>query len=273
MTKLIYPLLFLFGISASARAQTEVMFFTNYGNFIVELNDSLAPITAGNFKDLVEQKYYDGVIFHRVIDNFMIQGGDPTGTGSGGPGYTIPDEFHPSLSNVQRTISMANSGPNTGGSQFFINLVNNTYLDYNKMPFSSRHAVFGEVTSGFDIVQTIGKVQTNSSDRPLEDVVMDSIRVYPLPEPKPIELDTFLLQGNPLSANSKFIHSGDSGSLVTLKCFDYRGNLLWSDEKVFDQFGSMRVSLEPLFYELSSGLYILHIEQAEEIKRIKIIRP
>ena len=129
-------------------AQTEVTFYTNQGNFIVELYDGSMPITTGNFKSLVNAKFYDGVIFHRVINNFMIQGGDPTGTGSGGPGYTIADEFVTGLSNIQKTISMANSGPNTGGSQFFITLEATPHLD-------GKHAVFGEVISGMEVVTSI----------------------------------------------------------------------------------------------------------------------
>lgn len=149
------------------------------GNFVVEMSDSLTPITSGNFIDLVDTGYYDGVIFHRVIDNFMIQGGDPTGTGSGGPGYTIADEFDTTgtLSNVQKSISMANSGPNTGGSQFFINLVNNTYLDWDKPPYTSAHPVFGMVVDSFNIVQDIGNVAVNAQNRPIVPVVMDSLRI------------------------------------------------------------------------------------------------
>ena len=125
---------------------------------------------------LVNEKFYDGIIFHRVLQNFIIQGGDPTGTGSGGPGYSIQDEFHEDLSNIEKTISMANSGPNTGGSQFFFNMKDNTFLDYNESPTTSKHAVFGKVISGYSIVQTISNVSVNSQDRPLTDVVIDSIR-------------------------------------------------------------------------------------------------
>ena len=154
----------------AANAQTEVTFYTNMGDFVVETYDTLQPITTGNFIELVTSEFYDGVIFHRIISGFVIQGGDPQGTGFGGPGYTIPDEFDPLASNVQYSISMANSGPNTGGSQFFINLVNNLFLDTN-------HPVFGIVTSNFDVVESIGIVPTNSNDRPLTDVIMDSVRV------------------------------------------------------------------------------------------------
>lgn len=153
-----------------AHSQTEVTFYTSMGDFVVECYDTLQPITAGNFIDLVNAEFYDDVIFHRVIDGFMIQGGDPTGTGFGGPGYSIPDEFHDDASNVQKALGMANSGPNTGGSQFFINLVNNTYLDDN-------HPVFGFVIEDFSVVQDIGDVPTDANDRPITDVVMDSLRV------------------------------------------------------------------------------------------------
>ena len=155
---------------------SEVRFYTNKGDFVVELEDKLAPITSSNFLKLVNEKFYDGIIFHRVLQNFIIQGGDPTGTGSGGPGYSLQDEFHEDLSNIEKTISMANSGPNTGGSQFFFNMKDNTFLDYNESPSTSKHAVFGKVISGYSIVQTISNVSVNSQDRPLTDVVIDSIR-------------------------------------------------------------------------------------------------
>ena len=155
---------------------SEVRFYTNKGDFVVELEDKLAPITSSNFLKLVNEKFYDGIIFHRVLQNFIIQGGDPTGTGSGGPGYSIQDEFHEDLSNIEKTISMAKSGPNTGGSQFFFNMKDNTFLNYNESPTTSKHAVFGKVISGYSIVQTISNVSVNSQDRPLTDVVIDSIR-------------------------------------------------------------------------------------------------
>jgi peptidylprolyl isomerase len=123
------------------------------------------PVTAGNFESLIKKGYYDGVIFHRVIDGFMIQGGDPTGTGRGGPGYTIKDEFTSHNKNNRGTISMANAGPNTGGSQFFINLIDNNFLD-------SKHPVFGTVVEGMDVVDTIGKTKTGPGDRPLQNVTI-----------------------------------------------------------------------------------------------------
>jgi cyclophilin family peptidyl-prolyl cis-trans isomerase len=135
---------------------------TTMGNITIELRQDM-PVTAGNFAKLAGQGYYNNTIFHRVIDGFMVQGGDPTGTGRGGPGYAIPDEFTRNNHNLRGTIAMANAGPNTGGSQFFINLVDNTFLD-------SKHPVFGKVIEGMDVVDRIGKVQTDANDRPVTPV-------------------------------------------------------------------------------------------------------
>ena len=162
----------IFFSSLKVNGQTKVDFFTNYGDFTVELYDSLVPITTSNFINLVSSGFYDGALFHRVISNFMIQGGDVSP-----PPPPITDEFDSTLSNIQKTISMANSGPNTGTCQFFINLVDNTYLDFDKPPFTSKHPVFGITTSGFNIVEDIGDVQTNFNDVPYVDVIMDSVRI------------------------------------------------------------------------------------------------
>jgi peptidylprolyl isomerase len=134
------------------------------GNITIALDPAM-PVTTGNFETLVEKGYYNGVIFHRVISGFMLQGGDPTGTGMGGPGYAIKDEFSPGNRNNRGTISMANAGPNTGGSQFFINLVDNNFLD-------GKHPVFGKIVEGMDVVDKIGKTKTGHGDRPLKDVVI-----------------------------------------------------------------------------------------------------
>lgn len=143
-------------------AEKKVLLHTNMGDIVIQLDEKM-PITAGNFEKLARQGFYNGVIFHRVIDNFMIQGGDPTGTGMGGPGYKIKDEFTSDNKNNRGTISMANSGPDTGGSQFFINLIDNNFLD-------SKHPVFGKVTEGMDVVDKIGKVATDSNDKPITEV-------------------------------------------------------------------------------------------------------
>lgn len=149
----------------------KVHFHTNLGDFTAELFEDKAPKTAGNFLELVEKGFYDGVIFHRVIDDFMIQGGDPTGTGMGGPGYTIDDEFGPGLAHSgEGILSMANAGPNTGGSQFFITLVPTPWLD-------GHHAIFGKIVEGMDVVHKIGSTPTDFADRPLQDVVMEKVEV------------------------------------------------------------------------------------------------
>ena len=161
-------------------------FNTSEGNFTIRLFDKEVPNTVANFVGLAEgtrewtdprtnqkstQPFYDGIIFHRVIDGFMIQGGDPLGQGIGGPGYKFADEFHPSLRhNRPGILSMANAGPNTNGSQFFITLVPTPHLD-------NRHSVFGEVTEGMDVVQKIGKARTGPRDRPVNDIVIQSVKI------------------------------------------------------------------------------------------------
>lgn len=138
-------------------AEKRVVLHTTMGDITIRLYDGM-PVTAGNFEKLVRSGFYDGTVFHRVIDGFMIQGGDPTGTGSGGPGYTIPDEFVKGHSNVRGTVAMANTGrPNTGGSQFFINLVDNTYLDWDDPRTPSAHPVFGEVVGGWTSLTGSGR--------------------------------------------------------------------------------------------------------------------
>ena len=144
---------------------------TNLGTIEAELFQDGAPKTVGNFIELVKKGYYDGVVFHRVIEGFMVQGGDPDGTGRGGPGYTIPDEFGEGLAHTEPGVfSMANAGPNTGGSQFFITLAATPWLD-------GKHAIFGKVSNGLDVVEAIGQVQTGAADRPTEDVVMEKVTV------------------------------------------------------------------------------------------------
>ena len=148
-------------------ANRTAKFSTNHGDFTIELFEDRAPATTKNFIDLAEKGFYDGLTFHRIIDSFMIQGGCPQGTGTGGPGYKIKDEFHPELRHDgPGVLSMANAGPNSGGSQFFITLTATPWLD-------NKHAVFGKVVSGLDVVEKIGKLRTDASDRPAEPVTMD----------------------------------------------------------------------------------------------------
>lgn len=153
---------------------TVAVIQTNMGTIEIELFADKAVKTVQNFIGLAEKKYYDGIIFHRVIDNFMIQGGDPTGTGSGGQsiwGKSFEDEVKTGLKHDSDGIlSMANAGPNTNGSQFFITLIATPWLD-------GKHTIFGKVISGIEVVRAIGKAKTNQNDRPLTDVVMQTVTI------------------------------------------------------------------------------------------------
>jgi peptidylprolyl isomerase len=151
---------------------TKVLFQTNMGDITIELRDDM-PITTGNFKNLVQKGTFKNTIFHRVIKGFMIQGGDPTGTGCGDPSIPdIKDEFTRTNRNDRGTIAMANAGPNTGSSQFFINVVNNNFLD-------SKHPAFGKVITGMDVVDKIVKVPTGSNDKPRTNVTIISASIVP----------------------------------------------------------------------------------------------
>ena len=146
-----------------------VVFETTHGTFSAELFSDKAPLTTKNFLDLTAKKFYDGIPFHRIIADFMIQGGDPKGNGTGGPGYTIRDEFAPGLKHdTPGILSMANAGPNTGGSQFFITLVPTPWLN-------GKHAIFGKVTHGLDVVEKIGKLPTKANDVPVQPVIMKKV--------------------------------------------------------------------------------------------------
>ena len=146
-----------------------VKFETTMGDFKMKLYSDKAPLTTDNFRSLVEKGFFDGIIFHRVIDGFMIQGGDPSGTGRGGSGKTIQDEFGPGLKHSKKGIfSMANAGPNTGTSQFFITLAPTPHLD-------GKHAIFGEVVDGMDVVDKIGKTKTGAQDKPVTEVKMTKV--------------------------------------------------------------------------------------------------
>ena len=156
----------------------NVILHTNHGDITLEMMENDAPNTVANFTKLAQSGFYDGTKFHRIIKDLMIQGGDPETKddskmamwGRGGPGYTFADEIHANNKNDVGTISMANAGPNTNGSQFFINVKNNSFLD-------TKHTVFGKVTSGMDIVKAIEGVETNEGDRPLEAVTINGITV------------------------------------------------------------------------------------------------
>lgn len=158
-------------LSNRSENNTRVTIETTQGTVTIELYDELAPETVANFLKLTNKGFYDGIIFHRVIPGFMVQTGDPTGTGMGGPGYSFADEFNPALKHDKPGIlSMANSGPNTNGSQFFITVAETPWLD-------RRHAVFGEVVEGMDVVKKIVSVPRDANDRPYEDVSMTKVSV------------------------------------------------------------------------------------------------
>ena len=164
----------------------KAIFETNKGNFTVQLFQDQAPKTVENFVGLAEgtkeftdpktkektkRPFYDGLVFHRIIKDFMIQGGCPQGTGTGGPGYRFEDEFHPELKhNKPGLLSMANAGPGTNGSQFFITVVPTPWLD-------NRHTIFGEVIEGYDVVDAISKVKVSPGDRPVEPVMIKHIKI------------------------------------------------------------------------------------------------
>lgn len=156
----------------------KATFTTNFGTIVIELDTVNTPATAENFKKLASQGFYNGTRFHRIIDGFMIQGGDPQSAdvskkdlwGTGGPGYQFADEIKPTNNNAVGTISMANAGPNTNGSQFFINTADNNFLD-------PKHTVFGKVISGMDVVEKISQTPTGQNDRPINDVIINSITV------------------------------------------------------------------------------------------------
>ena len=251
-------------------SQTEITFYINQGDFVVELYDSIMPVTTTNFINLVNNKGYDGKEFYRVIDNFVIQGGYRTGLPP-----SIPDEFDSSgvLSNTQWTISMANSGPNTGSSEFFINLVNNTFLDYDKPPLTSAHPVFGKVTSGVVTVFSIGKVATDGNDEPVVPVVMDSLRVTSAP----LQMSSYSsnelrasVYPNPLHDNSILSFDSPVTGTVYLKLFDAAGRLIrQTSENV--QIGSNDVSLDILnISSLNSGIYLLNMQLNGEQKVIML---
>jgi peptidylprolyl isomerase len=250
------------------QAQTQVTFYTTMGKFVVELYDAQRPITTKNFIGLVKKKFYDKIIFHRVMDGFMIQGGDPTGTGSGGSGVIIKDEFTPKLSNLQKVIAMANTGPNTGESQFFINLVDNTYLD-------DKHPVFGIVISNFSVVQAIGKVKVNSTTKkPITPVVMDSVRITSLPTGMDELLNdeaALSIFPNPATTESTILMDMAAEKTVRLSIYNQQGQRMAEEDKQLMNGTNTIYLKEILETSFSPGVYYLTVTDGTFISRKKFV--
>lgn len=253
-------LLALFVVSfCRAGAQTEANWYTSMGNFKTVLTDTLTPITVDSFIARVSEKFYDGLIFHRVINNFMIQGGDPLGTGFGGPGYMFPDEFHPTLKNVPKALAMANSGPNTNGSQFFINLVTNNHLN-------NKHTVFGMTTEGFTVVQSIGAVPTNSTNnKPITDVVIDSIRITYLYTASVHNATNTGITANVHPNPCRGVIQVDLPNMATkVTVLDMMGRTVYTNEAK----GTLTIDLR----NQAAGLYMLRLEneQGKAVSRVVV---
>jgi cyclophilin family peptidyl-prolyl cis-trans isomerase len=238
-----------------AGAQTEVTFYTTKGSFKVALTDTLTPVTVDSFKARVSQKFYDGLIFHRVIDGFVVQGGDPLGTGYGGPGYTLPDEFSSPLKNIQGTIAMANTGmPHSGGSQFYFNLVNNSSLD-------GKYTVFGQVTTNFTVVQTIGHVPVDVNNKPLTNVYMDSIRITKrLDVPNLVNSAVVTISPNPTNGSFSIDLPAISSEVEII---NIQGRTVYYAEAT----GTLKINLQ----DQPKGLYILHITNEHGTSETKLI--
>jgi cyclophilin family peptidyl-prolyl cis-trans isomerase len=242
----------------SAGAQTELTFYTTKGIFKAVLTDTLTPRTVDSFIARVSKKFYDGLIFHRVIDGFVVQGGDPLGTGTGGPGYYTPDEIVPSLKNVMASLAMANAGPgtNTNGSQFYFNLVNNTSLD-------GKYTVLGMVTTNFTVVQNIGHVPVDpTNNKPLTNVTMDSVRItkYPLAAANIAGVAAPLIYPNPCRGVFNIDLPGiDTRVSIT----DMLGHTVYHTNTR----GALTVDLRTQ----AAGLYIIHMENTNGTAQSKLV--
>ena len=248
-------------------AQTQVTFYTSMGKFVVQMYDKERPITTTHILGLIKKKFYDKVIFHRVIDNFMIQGGDPTGTGSGGSGTIIKDELTIPNNNLPKTIAMANSGPNTGDSQFFINLVTNAHLD-------SKHPVFGIVISNFEVVQAIGKVKKDSKDKPIVPVVMDSVRITPpitgIEEAENLQ-DELTVFPNPVTLESSIFINATVDKTAEIMVYNQQGQLLGNRQEKLLKGGNIISLKEIPDNHFTSGMYYLMVNDGKSIRRKKFV--
>lgn len=257
----LFCFVFLLTASSLVRAQSIARFYTSLGDFDVELREDLVPITANNFIDLCNQKFYDFVIWHRIVPGFVIQSGDPTGTGSGGPGYTIQDEFHASLNhNSKGILSMANAGPNTGGSQFFITLAPAPHLN-------NAHSVFGAVVAGINVVDSIAATPLNGNGTPVFPPVNDSIRIIysPVSLDQPFASTKAILGGNfpnPFSGETMITFGLQEASDVLVNILDASGRVVRQLEETYLDAGDHRViwdAKDNSGQEVEAGLYFYQL--------------
>lgn len=260
MKKLIL-IAFLLGPLVS-KAQTAVEFYTNHGDFTVELYDEYMPITTGNFINLVNEEFYDGVIFHRVIEGFVIQGGYNTPVPP-----SIPDEFSDETSNVQRALGMANAGPNTGNSQFYINLVDNTYLDPN-------YPCFGiTLEAGFPVVLEIGSVPTNGADQPIDDVIMDSLRVTGQTTSifemhnEPVLVEVY---PNPFVTSTQISFEIKQNSHVDLSIYDIHGRLVTQLINEQRQIGVHKITWDDT--DATDAAYFMRLTTEVGVKTVRLVK-
>ncbi len=272
MKKLFLTLSMLLAFCIASMAQTQVTFYTNYGSFQAEMYDSLAPITSGNFINLVNNKRYDGKAFYRVVNNFVVQGGLWPDTSA-----TIPDEFDSTgtLTNKKMTLSMANSGPNTGSCEFFINLKNNFFLDYDKAPLTSAHPIFGIVRNGWVIVDSIGKVAVDGNDQPLSPVVMDSLRVTgSFLSQDEIEDNKFLssVYPNPINSQSILDFHSPKAYAINVTCIDLTGKVVSQHSFEVDE-GKNKIPVsEMLPTSAQPGIYFLNVHSAYGLQTFRLIK-
>jgi len=270
MSRFLFLCLF-FPLFAS-QAQTQADFYTSLGNFRVELREDLMPITANNFITLARKGYYDATIFHRVVADFVIQGGDPSATGSGGPGYTIMDEYHVDMTHDSAgVIAMAKTNaPNSAGSQFYFTLTPQPNLD-------GRYSVFGSCIQGLQVILDIGKVPVNGNDRPLTAVILDSVRVINTTSIDQEDLASISLEisPNPFTKKSVIRYEVQQPSELTITIFDMQGNQVKLLQKGLYMPGVHEVPWDGVDVQgntVSAGIYRVLVSGAQGVARRKLVK-
>ncbi len=262
-------LIFVLCLSYLGSAQTQIDFYTSMGDFRVELREDLMPITAQNFIDLTEAEFYDGIIFHRVIAGFVVQGGDPLGTGFGGPGYTIMDEYHPDMNHDSTgVIAMAKtSAPNSAGSQFYFSLDALPSLDQN-------YAVFGACIENIEVIEAMGQVATGANDRPIVDIVMDSVRVVSgttssvKNEAPLVTIETF---PNPFTESINISYQVKTAGPVDIQLLDIHGQIVEQLDNAYKSQGIHSIQFKT-DSRLPLGSYLLSVKTADGKGVKKLIR-